>query len=473
MTDTTGVSQDATSDGERNVLLTEIDSDWTRYFRYEAAYRDQVDVVEQFLELLSDQGYYLFEGTCGTGKSLAALAGGLHAVRNRNRLAASDSVSGNRFPAYERVFVATPVKQQMTQFVEEMRGINRRLPADEPPVPTVVLRGRSDMEVYRNTELPMFDRQELRERLDDFREMTRRVIDFESNFPIDWPAEMDPPACSRHNYEWDTASPRATRYRDNYRYDPARAQAIVHRTRNFSPDRAESDDRLTVRGVETPYPEVIPHTRELADRSVVSSSTSGQLPTQLQGKIHPFYAGFFAARDEFPVGYQDADQWVFDGETLLEQAAARGICSHETMSVLAAEATVVLGNYNHLFDPQTRVLTKRKLGILDEETVVVVVEAHRIEGRVRDMLSSSVDIYTLDRAIRDVEIASQYAAGKVGQTPTPEITGSKAQELSEKIVETIHSVGSHELTPDDLTAVETLFKASKDFLDDACVDHVP
>ncbi len=466
MTDTTDTSRESRLDGETSVPLTDIDADWTRYFRYQAAYRDQVDAIEQFLTLLSDQGYYLFEGACGTGKSLAALTGSLHAVRNRDRLAASESVPGDEFPAYDRVFVATPVKQQMAQFVEEMHGINRRLPAGEPAVPTVVLRGRSDMEVYRNTDVPTFDRQELRDRLDDFRKLTRRVISFDSEYPIDWPAEMDPPAYSRHDYDWETASLRATRYREQYQYDPARAQAIVHRTRNFSPDRAPSDDRLTIRGVETPYPEVIPHTRELADRAVVSSNTSGQLPTQLQGKIDPFYAGFFAHQDGFPIGFHDADQSVFDGETLVEQAASRGICPHQTMSMLASEATVVLGNYNHLFDPQTRVLTEGKLGILDEETIVVVDEAHRIEGRVRDMLSASVDIYTLDRAIRDVAIVSEYADANLSQTPTPDITGQAAQKLSDTVVEALHSIDDKEVTVDDLREVETLFKAAKDFLED-------
>lgn len=48
MTDTTGASQDATSDGERNVPLTEIDTDWTRYLRHETAYRGQVAAIEDF-----------------------------------------------------------------------------------------------------------------------------------------------------------------------------------------------------------------------------------------------------------------------------------------------------------------------------------------------------------------------------------------------------------------------------------------
>jgi len=51
------------------------------------------------------------------------------------------------------------------------------------------------------------------------------------------------------------------------------------------------------------------------------------------------------------------------------------------MNVMLEEADVVVGNYNHLFDPRTRPLLS---SILDDQTFVIVDEAHRLEERVRD-----------------------------------------------------------------------------------------
>ena len=68
------------------------------------------------------------------------------------------------------------------------------------------------------------------------------------------------------------------------------------------------------------------------------------------------------------------------------------------MSVLLENADVVVGNYNHLFDPGTRPLVA---SILDSRTFLVVDEAHRLEERVRDMLSDRVGRDTLVRARND------------------------------------------------------------------------
>jgi len=53
------------------------------------------------------------------------------------------------------------------------------------------------------------------------------------------------------------------------------------------------------------------------------------------------------------------------------------------MNVMLEEADVVVGNYNHLFDPRTRPLLS---SILDDQTFVIVDEAHRLEERVRDLI---------------------------------------------------------------------------------------
>ncbi|MFB6153982.1 MAG: DEAD/DEAH box helicase, partial [Halodesulfurarchaeum sp.] len=66
----------------------------------------------------------LFEGACGTGKTLAALAPALAVARERDKT----------------VVITTNVHQQMRQFIEEAREIDERT-----PVKSVVFKGKSSM----------------------------------------------------------------------------------------------------------------------------------------------------------------------------------------------------------------------------------------------------------------------------------------------------------------------------------------
>lgn len=57
------------------------------------------------------------------------------------------------------------------------------------------------------------------------------------------------------------------------------------------------------------------------------------------------------------------------------------------MGVLLPHAEVVIGNCNHLFDPDTRPLLEP---ISDESTFVIIDEAHRLESRVHDFRSEII-----------------------------------------------------------------------------------
>ena len=77
------------------------------------------------------------------------------------------------------------------------------------------------------------------------------------------------------------------------------------------------------------------------------------------------------------------------------------------MSVLLEEADVVIGNYNHVFDAQTRELTNT---VLDENTFVIVDEAHRLEERVRGLLSDTIGRQSLRQARNDLDLLFRYAS---------------------------------------------------------------
>ncbi|AWB28713.1 helicase [Halococcoides cellulosivorans] len=129
------------------------------YFPYDEPYGHQADAIDAIDDALADGRDVLFEGPCGTGKTLAALAPALAEAHRTDRT----------------VLIATTVHQQLRQFVREARTI-----ADHEPISASVFRGKGSMchrevdyetcrvlkEATRDLADLEEDRDELRERAD-------------------------------------------------------------------------------------------------------------------------------------------------------------------------------------------------------------------------------------------------------------------------------------------------------------------
>ena len=445
--------------------VAEFDAGWTPYFRYDTVYGDQRAAIESLLDALGENGYYLKEGACGTGKTLAAVTASVHAMRDPEQLS-DRTPAGETFPAYDRTVVVTPVKQQLQQFVGELRGVNAALPAGVEPVQTVVMRGQADMRAIDNADLPGTDD---REAVEQLRATTAELIRFNSDIPLDWPDALDPPPHSVVGYDWSDADRSATQAAETHRYDPYRARAVREIVAQLSPPENGEYDRLRVGGVETPYPEHVPHSSEVADANRLQERGYNQLPADQQGRFDPFYAATFADSQGPEFTFADAPNHVVDRDALFGAAVASGRCPHELMGLLAERAEVVLGNYNHLLGPETRRLTDGKLGLLDEQTIAVVDEAHQLEAKSRDELSTALDLYTLDRAINDVRFARHYATGNRSDSPTPKLSDADAQ-AARRIARQELRTGTRGFDVEDLVAVEEALSVARTELLDACAD---
>ena len=97
---------------------------YLRFFPYEEPYDHQEDAMRRIREALVEERDVLFEGACGTGKTLASLVPALEYAR----------------AASKTVVITTNVHQQTRQFIEEARAINRG-----EPIRTVVFRGKASM----------------------------------------------------------------------------------------------------------------------------------------------------------------------------------------------------------------------------------------------------------------------------------------------------------------------------------------
>ena len=97
---------------------------YMRFFPYEEPYENQREAMDRIYNGLSRGQDVLFEGACGTGKTLSALVPALEYAREADKT----------------VVITTNVHQQMRQFVHEARQITKR-----EPIRAVVFRGKSSM----------------------------------------------------------------------------------------------------------------------------------------------------------------------------------------------------------------------------------------------------------------------------------------------------------------------------------------
>ncbi|MDV0445427.1 3'-5' exonuclease DinG [Methanimicrococcus sp. At1] len=81
-----------------------------KYFTKPSCYPNQEDAMKQIAAALEKGEVVLFEGACGTGKTLSALAPALDVAEKQNK----------------KVIIVTNVHQQMVQFIHEARDIKRK-----------------------------------------------------------------------------------------------------------------------------------------------------------------------------------------------------------------------------------------------------------------------------------------------------------------------------------------------------------
>lgn len=368
------------------ITREQMENFWTKYFPYERVYNDQVDGIETFLNTLASRNHMLMEGACGTGKTLIGLTAGLSAIREPAEWATHQQQKSGwnktgSLPTYERVFIATPVKQQLKQFVEEMRVINNQQPADGA-ISTVVLRGRDDMVPYLSDSVGknQYDRDDV----DTLRQRSRELVSPHSDYDINW----------------GLVSASATRWSppENAsvveQYDPNRIRAILERLEEHVDSQGTS--QMNIDGQRVPYPEYLPKLSDVAN-----------VPEIANGRFDPFYIGFLAhAHPEIheyeQLTFADLPDSIVDTHSLWKKAITRGICPHSQMAHLLEEADVVIGNYYHVLDPMSRQLTKKKVDVLDGETVLILDEAHNLETIARDVFSFECSRETLEETQQSV-----------------------------------------------------------------------
>ncbi|QGA83346.1 ATP-dependent DNA helicase [Halomicrobium sp. LC1Hm] len=334
---------------------------WEEYFAFDEPYANQGDAIERAIEAGQARGYLAMEGPCGTGKTMAALTAGAHLLD-----------AGH----YERIVVVTPVKQQLQQFVTDLRAMNAGL---DEPLRGISLVGKRDLCPYgREGVFP--EDSSVHDRCEDLRENTARLVEAEGDGTDHAPASAAIEAELGDDEQW---------------WDPQIASDLAAAARPDASDQQRlGEGTLGTAGADSPYRPSQP-----AAPDEIAESDDPPL-------YCPFEADWYARNTGSPIDFGVGEHSVVTAEEYLPASVEYGTCPHRAMSVLLEAADVVIGNYNHLFDPQTRPLLA---SILDEDTFVVVDEAHRLEERVRDLLSDRVGRQTLTQASNDLNFLLQRA----------------------------------------------------------------
>jgi Rad3-related DNA helicases len=97
---------------------------YMRYFTKQSCYPNQAEAMEKIHSALLNEKIVLFEGACGTGKTLSALAPALSVGKKLNKV----------------IIIVTNVHQQMVQFINEAREISQ-----DNNIKTIVFKGKTSM----------------------------------------------------------------------------------------------------------------------------------------------------------------------------------------------------------------------------------------------------------------------------------------------------------------------------------------
>ncbi len=96
-------------------------------------------------------------------------------------------------------------------------------------------------------------------------------------------------------------------------------------------------------------------------------------------------------------------QGALHTEEVISFCKEKTMCSYEISLELAKEATVIIGDYNYLFNPHVQSALFSKMNASMENVIVIVDEGHNLPSRITDMMSSALTNMTLRYAVMEAK----------------------------------------------------------------------
>jgi DNA excision repair protein ERCC-2 len=340
-------------------------SDVEDIFPYNSYRSGQKDGISDVLDTVSDDGYLVVEGACGTGKTLMALTPLTEMVRSESS-------------EIERILVVTSVKQQQKVFQEEIQEINDRLTEmNRDPMFALTLVGKQDVCPY--VQQDTIDSYDIQHECSRLRENTRNIAS-----------------------ESESSSAGAKDLADDVKLN------------------SENTVITSEGGFKYPFDETIP--------------TTGNT------EYCPFYAEYIGRKYELMAEEEDpadviptklTEMGLVDSTDLLQQAGKRGMCPHSIMHDSIEEAELIIANYKHIFhEPTVEAMTE---DILDDSTAIVIDEGHNVVPKVRDELSQSVTLDSMQTAIREAREVYEFGGLTVEELDTLRSKTDRSEEEEQQL----------------------------------------
>ena len=339
-----------------------------RFFPYEEPYDHQAEAMGRIREALVEERDVLFEGACGTGKTLASLAPALEYGR----------------AAGKTVVITTNVHQQTRQFIEEARAINRT-----DPIRAVVFRGKASM---CHIDVGYEECQALRD-------TTRELVDMQGDV-----AELE---------ELEQELLEASGGGDGGATDANDGTGVVE----------EADAANAAEAVDTANAAEAVDTANATDganavdvANAAEAAEAAEARGAIVDELEELQTGIEALREERNVcdryhenltgDTDDFYAWLYDDvrtpDEIYERAHEAGLCGYELLKDGMEGVDLVVCNYHHLLDPMIREQFFRWLGREPEDVVVVFDEAHNVADAARDHATRTLAERTLDGALDEL-----------------------------------------------------------------------
>jgi len=101
--------------------------------------------------------------------------------------------------------------------------------------------------------------------------------------------------------------------------------------------------------------------------------------------------------------FLESKKEVYHVEEFLDLARKTRLCPYELALLKAKKSGVVIADYSYVFNPSVRDAFFKKANKFLEKSIIIVDEAHNLPARLRDIMSSVISTYILERALKEAE----------------------------------------------------------------------
>lgn len=88
-------------------------------------------------------------------------------------------------------------------------------------------------------------------------------------------------------------------------------------------------------------------------------------------------------------------------ERIISICKKEKLCPYEVALMLASKAKVIVTDYFYLLDPFIKEIFLKKIGKTLDKSIIIFDEAHNLPARTRDLMTTKISTFILDRAIKE------------------------------------------------------------------------